>query len=86
MRNAQFYDEPTIRQAINILKPNNELFEIRMIGKGNKKRVISGYFTDADVLIKQFDTVDPRGLNIYITINKYIFYNIISICRCIATI
>lgn len=70
MRNAQFYDEPTIRQAINILKPNNELFEIRMIGKGNKKRVISGYFTDADVLIKQFDTVDPRGLNIYITINK----------------
>ena len=41
-----------------------------MIGKGNKKRVISGYFTDADTLIKQFDTIDPRGLNMYITINK----------------
>lgn len=70
MKNAQFYDEPTIRQAIKCLKPNNELFEVRMIGKGNKKRVISGYFTDADTLIKQFDTIDPRGLNMYITINK----------------
>lgn len=70
MKNAQFYDEPTIRQAIKCLKPNNELFEIRIIGKGNRKRVISGYFTDADTLIKQFDTIDPRGANTYITINK----------------
>lgn len=70
MKNAQFYDEPTIRQAIKCLKPNNELFEIRIIGKGNRKRVISGYFTDADTLIKQFDTIDPRGVNTYITINK----------------
>lgn len=70
MKNAQFYDEPTIRRAINCLKPNNELFEIRIIGKGNRKRVISGYFTDADTLIRQFDTIDPRGVNTYITINK----------------
>ena len=70
MKNAQFYDEPTIRQAIKCLKPNNELFEIRIIGKGNRKRVISGYFTDANTLIKQFDTIDPRGVNTYITINK----------------
>lgn len=70
MKNAQFYDEPTIRRAINCLKPNNELFEIRIIGKGNRKRVISGYFTDVDTLIRQFDTIDPRGVNTYITINK----------------
>ena len=70
MKNAQFYDEPTIRRAINCLKPNNELFEIRIIGKGNRKRVISGYFTEADTLIRQFDTIDPRGVNTYITINK----------------
>lgn len=70
MKNAQFYDEPTIRQAIKCLKPNNELFEIRIIGKGNRKRVISGYFTDVDTLIRQFDTIDPRGVNTYITINK----------------
>ena len=70
MKFAQYYDEPTIRRTIDILKPNNELFEIRIIGKGNRKRIISGYFTDTDTLIKQFDLVDPRNTNIYITINK----------------
>lgn len=70
MKWAQYYDESMIRQTINKLKPNNELFEVRIIGKGSKKRIISGYFTDADTLIKQFDTIDPRGTNMYITINK----------------
>ena len=70
MKWATFYDEKTIRQAIRILKPNHELFEIRIISKGARKRIISGYFTDAETLIKQFDTIDPRGTNIYITINK----------------
>ena len=71
MKWAEYYDEKTIRQAISLLKPNNELFEIRIIGKGsNRKRIISGYFTDVDTLIRQFDTIDPRNTNIYITINK----------------
>lgn len=71
MRNQKFYNEEMIRTAIEVLKPNGELFEIRIIGKGNgKKRTISGYFTDADTLINAFDTIDPRGANIYITINK----------------
>lgn len=70
MKWATFYDEKTIRQAIRILKPNHELFEIRIISKGARKRIISGYFTDVETLIKQFDTIDPRGTNIYITINK----------------
>lgn len=70
MKWAQYYDEEMIRQTISLLKPNNELFEVRIIGKGNRKRIISGYYTDADTLIKQFDLIDPRGANIYITINK----------------
>jgi len=70
MKWMHYYDEPMIRKAIGIFKPNNELFEIRIIGKGNRKRIISGYFTDADTLIQQFDTIDPRSTNIYITINK----------------
>ena len=71
MKWAEYYDEKTIRQAISLLKPNNELFEIRIIGKGsNRKRIISGYFTDVDTFIRQFDTIDPRNTNIYITINK----------------
>lgn len=70
MKWAQYYDEPMIRKTIGLLKPNNELFEVRIIGKGNKKRVISGYFTDVDTLIRQLDTIDPRSVNMYITINK----------------
>lgn len=70
MKWAQYYDEAMIRQTIRDLKPNNELFEVRIIAKGSRKRIISGYFTDADTLIKQFDTIDPRSTNIYITINK----------------
>lgn len=71
MKWAKYYDEEMIRQTIETLKPNNELFEVRIIGKGGgRKRIISGYFTDCDTLIKQFDTIDPRGTNIYITINK----------------
>ena len=70
MKWAQFFDEDTIRRTISLMKPNNELFEVRIIGKGNRKRIISGYFTDTDTLIKQFDLVDPRNTNIYITINK----------------
>lgn len=70
MKWAQYFDENMIRQTINYFKPNNELFEIRIIAKGNRKRIISGYFTDADTLIKQFDNIDPRSTNVYITLNK----------------
>lgn len=69
MKWAEYYDEQMIRKTIEVLKPDNALFEIRIIGKGSKKRAISGYFTDVDVLIKAFDTVDPRNTNMYITIN-----------------
>lgn len=70
MKFSQYYNQDTIRQTISTLKDNGELFEVRIIGKGQRKRIISGYFTDADTLIQQFDTIDPRGTNIYITINR----------------
>ncbi|MCF0128020.1 MAG: AAA family ATPase, partial [Pseudobutyrivibrio sp.] len=71
MRNKEYFDESQIRKTIEVLKPDGELFEIRIIGKaGNRKRIISGYFTDAETLISAFDTIDPRGTNIYITLNR----------------
>lgn len=71
MKWENILNEQIIRQSIKTLKPNNELFEIRIISKGsNKKKVISGYFTDADTLINAFDTIDPRQSNIYMTLNK----------------
>jgi len=65
-RNEKIINEVELRKAITQLKPNGELFEIRIVGNG---KPISGYFRDADTLIKAFDTVDLRNTNVYITIN-----------------
>lgn len=70
MNFEQYIEESVIRQAISVLKRDGELFEVRIIGKGQRKKIISGYFTDADTLIDKFSTIDPRGANFYITINK----------------
>lgn len=56
-----------VKDALSVLKPNNQLFEVRIL-KG--KAIISGYFTDVDVLEKAFKTVDLRGANIFYTLNE----------------
>ena len=65
-RNEKIINEVELRKAITQLKSDGELFEIRIVGNG---KPISGYFRDADTLIKAFDTVDLRNTNVYITIN-----------------
>lgn len=67
MKNEGIIDEQEIRKAIAQLKEPDELFEVRIIGSRGK--VISGYFKNADDLLKAFDTVDLRSTNIYITLN-----------------
>ena len=70
MKWPEYIDEKELRRAISVLKPNRQLFEVRIIsGQGAKKQIMSGYFTEADTLIKAFDRVDVRGKNIYITLN-----------------
>ena len=67
MRNERLIDEQEIRKSIEQLKTEHDLFEVRIIS--NRGKVISGYFKDADTLIKAFDTVDLRSTNVYITLN-----------------
>lgn len=67
MRNDGLLNFTELRKAINQLKPNGELFEVRIMGG---RAPISGYFRDADTLVKAFDTVDLRNTNVYITLNK----------------
>lgn len=66
-RNNGLINETELRKAITQLKPNGELFEVRIMG-GSKP--ISGYFRNADILIKALDTVDLRNTNVYITLNQ----------------
>lgn len=62
-------NELELRKAIEQLHPEHELFEIRIIGSRNKKP-ITGYFRDADTLLKAFETIDLRNVNVYITLQQ----------------
>lgn len=62
----QIIDISKIRKAIEVLKPDNQLFEIRIL-KG--KTTISGYFTSVETLEQAFKTVDLRGANVFYTLN-----------------
>lgn len=61
------FDEVELRKTIAILKPDNQLFEVRCIGN---KIVYSGYFDDVDVLVKELGKNTFQGCNnVYITLN-----------------
>lgn len=62
------FDDTEIRRAISILKPNNELFEIRIVGSN---WTASGYFTDSERCIKALHEFPFRGTaNVYILPNE----------------
>lgn len=70
MASNKYLNIDEIKKAISILKPNNELFEIRIL---RGKMVWSGYFTTAenalDALLKM-DSNDLMYSNIYFTPQK----------------
>ena len=66
MANNRIINEVELRKAITQLKPDGELFEVRIMGG---KKILSGYFRDADTLIEAFNTAELRDTNIYITLN-----------------
>ena len=67
--NGDCINPSEIRKAIQLLKDPGELFEIRIVG-GNKKQLLSGYFTDVDVLLKQLSSQGLRDKNVYISLNR----------------
>lgn len=69
MRWEQFINAQEVRKAIAILQSPGDVFEIRAIGTA-KKDILSGYFRDAETLLKAFDTIDMRRRNVYITLGK----------------
>lgn len=63
---VRLYNETELRKTILQLKPNNALFEVRIF---SGKKVLSGYFKDADSLVNAFNTVDLRGATTCISLN-----------------
>lgn len=59
-------DDKEVRKALSILKPDNELFEIRIIG--NDRSNYSGYFRDIDTMLEKLKRISVSG-NVYFTLN-----------------
>lgn len=67
--NAGLIDEAILRRAVHTLNPEGGLFEVRLLGDRAGSKPISGYFKDAETLIRALDRVDLRGYQAYITLN-----------------
>jgi len=59
-------NEQQIRYSFELMKQDNELVEIRIIGSNGK--TYSGYFKDIDLLVKEVSRFDNE--NIYFVLNK----------------
>ena len=60
-------EEDKIREALAIIKPDGQLFEIRIL---QGKQTISGYFTSVETLLKEFNKVSLKGANVFYTLNQ----------------
>lgn len=63
-----YIDEEQLRKALSVLKPDGELFELRVFGK-HKGDVYSGYFTDADTAIDELSKIRLDGKSVFFTLN-----------------
>lgn len=69
MRWPEYVNADEVRKAVSCLQEDGAVFEVRAIGTA-KKDILSGYFKDADTLLRAFDTIDMRQRNIYITLGR----------------
>lgn len=69
MKWNDYINADEVRKAIEVLQEPGGVFEIRAIGTA-KKDILSGYFRDAETLLKAFETIDIRSRNIYITLQQ----------------
>lgn len=69
MRWDEYINADEVRKAIAVLQEPGGVFEVRVIGTA-KKDIMSGYFRDAETLLEEFDNVDLRRKNVYITLGK----------------
>ena len=67
VRKAAF-DADMVAKTIALMKPDGELFEVRIISGSRKP--ISGYFTDADTLCRELKKWDLSDSNVYISLNS----------------
>jgi len=63
-----YINEKEVRRMIKVIKPNGQLFEIRIMLPGKKN--LSGYFTDADTAVEKLKTnINLKNAIVYFTLN-----------------
>lgn len=67
MMKNEYIDEMQLRKALNILKPGDELVEIRIL---RGKKTISGYFRDNDLAIDKLSELHLNEANVFFTLNE----------------
>ena len=60
------FDEQELRKAIAILKPDNQLYEIRIM---SGKKIFSGYFRGSDCLVCELDKFSDNSASVYFSLN-----------------
>lgn len=65
-----YVDADAVRRAVSVLQKDGAVFEVRTASTAGRKEILSGYFDDADQLIKAFNTIDFREKNIYVTLGE----------------
>ena len=69
MRWEGYVDADMHSKAIAVLQAPETVFEVQAIGTA-KKDILSGYFRDAETLLAEFDHIDLRQRNVYITLGE----------------
>lgn len=67
MAELKVFDCTEIRKTIALMKPDSQLFEVRIIS--DSKKVFSGYFTSGEILIRELSRINLLNANVYITLN-----------------
>lgn len=70
MRWQEYIDSDEVRKAIQTLQAPGQVFEVRVVGGSKRKDILSGYFRDAETMLANFDKIDVRGRNIYVTLGE----------------
>lgn len=66
MKWQNYLSPDEVRKSIEVLQEPGRVFEARILS--GKNETISGYFKDADTLLKALDGIDPRNRIVYVTI------------------
>lgn len=69
LSSRKLFESEEICKAIQALKDDGELFEIRVL-ESNGKRVSSGYFRDTETLLEQLSKLNSSDSSVYITLNN----------------